>query len=253
VILIIIVGGIIIMFLGNKIIKSKKEINSIKLIEYGYGDGRTIYGHTSYTLKCDDKCILTTKYDGFPDEEVFVVEIDKNDIDKIIKLFQDNNVASWDGFSKSDKNVLDGTSFSFRVETKDNQKISASGYMKWPKNYREVVDGMVSIFDSANDKLSFMLYDHEKYKGFEKKNISKVIDEFYGEGGVETKEYTEENDINRLYDRFSRYKLGIETKQACEDNTHKYRFIMKDGNEYIIEEECDWIVLDGKRYIYRYA
>ncbi len=241
------------MFLNKKLFSPKKEINSIKLIEYGYGDGRTIYGHTKYTLKCDDKCILTSKLDGFPDEEVFVVEIGDSDVDKIIKLFNEYNVASWDGFRKSDKYVLDGTSFSFNVETKDGQKIYASGYMKWPKNYREVIDGMVSIFEKANDTLSFMLFDHENYKGFDVRNVVKVIDDFYGEGGVETKEYTEEKDINSLYERFNHYKLGIETNQACEDNTHKYRFIMKDGKEYVIEVECDWIVLDGKRYIYRYA
>ena len=241
------------MFMNNKIFRPKKEINSIKSIEYGYGDGRTIYGHTKYSLKCGDKCILTTKYDGFPDDEVFVVEVNDKDIDKLLKIFQDNDVASWDGFDKSDSYVLDGTSFSFRVETRDNQKIYASGYMKWPKNFRKVIGEMVSIFDTLNDKLSFMLFDHEYYKGFDVKNVTKVIDDFYGEGGLNSNEYTEEIDINRFYERFSRYKLGIETKQACEDNTHKYRFIMKDGKEYIIEEECNWIVLDGKRYIPRYA
>lgn len=240
------------MFGNKNVFKSKKEINSIKSLEYGYSDGWHMYGNVLYSLKCDDKCILKSKLSGYPEEEVFEVELSGYDIDNIIKILQDNNVGSWDGFNKSDKNVLDGTSFHFKVVTKDGTDIYASGYMKYPNNYRTVIDGIVSIFDKANDSLCFKLFDHENYKGFDINNVSKVVEDFYGEGGIETKEYTEKEDIDKLYERFSHYKLGIETKQACEDNTKKYRFIMKDGKEYIIEQECDWIVLDGKRYIYSY-
>ena len=246
---------IIMLIIGFTILntfKPKKEINSISLLEYGYGDGRMINGDVLYKLECDDKCLLFSKLEKYSDDEVFTTEISKDDYSKILKTLQDNNVSSWDGFNKSNKHVLDGTSYHFKVVTNDNVTVFASGYMKYPKHFKETINKILDIFDKANDKIFFKLLDHDNYKNFNIDNITKVIDDFYGEGGVDTKEYTNKKDIENLYQRFNQYELGIETKMSCEDNTHIYKFIMNNGKEYIIEEECNMIVLNNKRYIPRY-
>lgn len=238
---------ILLFVLKNK--NNKKEINSIKELEYKVNDGRNIYGDIIYNLKCDDKCILSSKLDGYNDDEFFEVEISNDDYNKILKILRDYNVGSWDGFKKSDKHVLDGKSYTFEVVTKDNQRIYASGYMAYPKNYNVVIEKLKEIFDKANDSLCIDLFSHDKYKGFDIKNVSKVIEEFYGEGGLEKTEYDSNEKIMEIYNKYKDLKIGIETKSACEDNTVIYRFIMNDGKEYTIENECDWIVLDNKNYV----
>ena len=257
VIIVIIIIGIGIYFVctnnkGDEMFK-KKEINSIKELEYSASDGRTINAGIHFILKCDDKCILYSKYEECPEDEKIEVEVDKKYIDSLVDLFNKYNVSKWDGFNKSDKYVLDGTSYSFKVVTKDDVKVYASGYMKYPKNYREVINKMIEIFDEINDQVCFKLFSHENYKGFDIDNVSKVIEEFYGEGGLETKEYTEKNEIQTIYNRYDNYKIVGETKQSCVDNTKVYKFIMKDGKEYKIEQECEWIIINNKRYLYTYA
>ena len=62
--------------------------------------------------------------------------------------FSDNTrISSWNGFSKSDHNVLDGNSFSLYLRMKDDNTVEASGYMRWPKNYEEVKGELISLFD----------------------------------------------------------------------------------------------------------
>ena len=46
-------------------------------------------------------------------------------------------VRSWDGFSKSDPDVLDGSSFSLEIVLADGKTMHAHGCNAYPKNYRE--------------------------------------------------------------------------------------------------------------------
>ena len=64
-----------------------------------------------------------------------------------VKILEDNNVVEWDGFNKFDKYVLDGNGFSFSLENKNGEKVSADGYMKWPKNYTTVKSKLDKIFN----------------------------------------------------------------------------------------------------------
>ena len=239
----------LVVFFMFKGVFNKKEINSIKELAYDFSDGRSMFGKVSYHLICNDKCILSSKLDGYPDDELFEVEMNREDVDKILKLLQENRAGSWDGFNKADSRVLDGKSYNFKVFTQDNQTVSVHGYMAYPRRFNETIKQIVEIFDKANDTLCFDLLEHENYKGFKEEDVTKVIEEFYGEGGVSTKEYNTKEEIEGIVNRFKKIKLGIETKRSCVDNTKIYRFIMKDGKEYMIEEECDWFVLDQKNYI----
>ena len=72
----------------------------------------------------------------------------KNHKKKLINVLNEYNVAKWDGFHKSDQNVLDGDSFSFSMYTLEDRYISASGYMSWPENYRNIEDAFDEILGS---------------------------------------------------------------------------------------------------------
>ena len=91
--------------------------------------------------------------------------------------------------------------------------------------------------------------DHEYYKGLTLEDIVSVEKVFYGEGGEETESFTEQEDIERIYNMWKNTKLGKETNQACEDNTTVYIFKLKDNATISIEKECDWVVINNKRYL----
>lgn len=88
-----------------------------------------------------------------------------------------------------------------------------------------------------------------KYSELQLENIKSLEVSTYTEGGVDTEEYTDMGDIVGFYNSLDKIKLGEETKQACEDNTTIYNFTMIDDSKIKIEIECDWVIIDGKRYL----
>ena len=137
---------IILMIWRN--IKMNKTIKNIKHLEFSYSEGYAMEANTIYTIDCNDKCIATIKHTG--SSEVKEFEIDNNIISAIESVLNDYKVGSWDNFNKSNKNVLDGNSFHMYIKT-DNDSISASGYMKWPKNYKEVKDRLNIMFSDIEN------------------------------------------------------------------------------------------------------
>ena len=70
----------------------------------------------------------------------------------------------------------------------------------------------------------------------------------YTEGGDNEVIYTSKKDIESLYNSVKNISIGKETNRACEDNTTVYVFNLKDETKLTIEIECDWIVVNNKRY-----
>ena len=229
---------------------NKKEINSIKSLSYEYGDGRSIYGKVKYNITCDNKCILSSKLSGYHDEDIISVEIDKETMDKILDILIKYNVSSWDGFKKSNLSYKDGKNYEFRVETLDNQKISAQGYMAYPKNYKEVINSLEEIFKKINDSTFTYLFNHDYYKNFDINKVIKLEIDTVTEAGIDTNEITNKNEINDVYMKLKKIKVGINSNFLCDDNSIIYRFIMSDGTNYKVEKNCDWIVIDDKSYYY---
>ena len=125
-----------------------KEIKDIKNLHYSYSVGYAMYAYYTYDIECEDKCTIKIKPNGYPDEEAKTYDVSDDKMNDIISVLNKYEVSKWDGYNKSDKNVLDGNSFSFSLTTKDGANISAHGYMMWPKHYREVREELTSIFDS---------------------------------------------------------------------------------------------------------
>lgn len=140
-ILSILVIGAIFMF-GNK----KFKIESIKSLHFSYSNGYMINAYTTYDISLEDNTYYAKiKPYGIPEEESQKVKLDKETINKLIDILNEYDVGKWNNFHESDKNVLDGDSFSFSMYTLEDKYISASGYMRWPKNYREVENAFDEI------------------------------------------------------------------------------------------------------------
>lgn len=83
---------------------------------------------------------------GISEEDELKVIVDKDIMDNIEGILRKYHVEEWNGFNKVNKNVLDGDDFSLSVKMVNDEEIYASGYMSWPKNYRNVIDGIDEIF-----------------------------------------------------------------------------------------------------------
>lgn len=148
---IIIIVIIIIIF----IIKRKKEveISKIKYFNFGYSTGNMANAYVSYNIELKDKKYLVSiKPTGITEEETLKKEISPKEINKIEKILKENKIGNWNGFQKTDKNVLDGNSFSLSIRFTNNDSITASGYMKYPANYKKVKDELDKIFMDIYNK-----------------------------------------------------------------------------------------------------
>ncbi len=119
----------------------------LKSFRFSYSTGNMMNASVSYELRFKDGVYTATiKEDGVAEEDAAVYTVDEAFVQKLEAFLQENHVERWNNFHKTNKHVLDGNGFSLSYWTKDGKDVSASGYMKWPKNYSEVKSGIGSIF-----------------------------------------------------------------------------------------------------------
>ena len=167
---IIIIISLIILALVSVIIIKKRKIvitkDNIKYMHFSYSTGNMINSNVSYNLEFKNyRYNVSIKPDNVPETEKKELEIDGKTLEKIVNVLNKYKVYRWNNFHKSDKNVLDGNSFSFSLETKDKKEIDASGYMKWPNNYMNVKGELDSIFASIYNAKKISL-DNLEYFSF---------------------------------------------------------------------------------------
>jgi hypothetical protein len=63
-------------------------------------------------------------------------DLNNEEIELIKQSLIEGDVISWDGYYKSDPDVLDGASFSMTLKI-DDRTISAHGSNSWPNNYHK--------------------------------------------------------------------------------------------------------------------
>jgi hypothetical protein len=136
---------LIIIIIGVLLYKKEVKVENMKTLKLFYTRGYYMNADVRYELKCDEKCMVTFKDIGKNEEEAIHYEISKEKVKQLEEVLKEYHVGKWDGFHKSDKNVLDGDSFSFYAEMEDGTSISASGYMKYPKDYGKVVSEIEKI------------------------------------------------------------------------------------------------------------
>ena len=231
--------------------KNNRKIDSIKELYYSTSGGSYINSNTIYEIKCNnDGCVLKSKLPNYNQDDLIEVNISKKDMDEIVNIVNKYEVMDWDGFNKSDKGVMDGSSFSFSIKSGEGKNMSAYGYMIYPKNYRIVINRLKSIFDRVNKEVYTNLFDNKYYDGFDINNVSKVEYSRISIAGIDKQDITDKNEIIKIYDKWNNTKITIENKMTCEDNGYTYRFIMNDGKDYDIKVECYSLIIGDKRYYY---
>ena len=132
--------------------KTKTSIKNTTNFRLFFTQGYMKNADTEYEYKFDgDKYIMTIKPYLVDREKSTSFEVDKSVIEEIENILDKYNVYTWDGFDKSDQNVLDGDSFSFYVDMNEKH-ISAHGYMSWPNNYGSVKSEISTIFEREFEK-----------------------------------------------------------------------------------------------------
>ena len=142
-IIIIILIGVVYMFKFNK----KIEIKNLNHFVFSYDVNNMMNGDVSYKFdKKESQYFVEIKPYEVDDDDTMVIEVNKEIQAELEKILIQYEVGKWNGFKKSDKNVLDGHSFSLAARMDEDIWIEASGYMKWPKNYREVKEKLDNLF-----------------------------------------------------------------------------------------------------------
>ena len=123
--------------------KREKVDSDIKNFSYNYGSYSSGYYNYSILSIGDTVRFVARGYNGV--EIDADIDIDKSYLEELNKIINDNKIYEWDGFSKRDDDVLDGYSFSLKIEYENGEIITASGYMKYPDNYNDCHEKLSSF------------------------------------------------------------------------------------------------------------
>ena len=96
------------------------------------------------------------------------------------------------------------------------------------------------------------LLEQPQYKKITMDNIKSIKILRYTEGGVNDKEINDKTEIEHLYNYLKQIDIYSETKWGCTDNTTIYVFNLNDGSKEAIEIECNWVILNGKHYLFEF-
>jgi hypothetical protein len=151
VILLLLVAGIVTYFIVMNTDKPNvSSSNNITLFKYSFGDFNG--GYYDYEIVQDgDKYTFTGKGSNGVDLDINET-IENYVLDDIQEIIQKYHVKKWDGFNKSNDDILDGHSFSLLVGYYDYE-IKAYGYMKYPKNYMKFQEEIKAYFDTLVSSL----------------------------------------------------------------------------------------------------
>lgn len=108
----------------------------------------------SVTVKTDENgdTVLIYTDDRHRDYGEMTVLADASLTEAITKICNEHEIRKWNGFDKSNKNVMDGDGFSLSAEYEGGGRIHASGYMKWPKGYSEFVKDLMELCAPYTEK-----------------------------------------------------------------------------------------------------
>lgn len=148
---------IIIMSVIFYILRRNKEVIS----EEDILNSNDIYINYRVTNMRDSKKYIfsinenESKYEllRYNDEVLVSTNIDKEDIKNLKDALIIGHVNKWDGFSKSNKYVMDGEMFDFTAKI-NGIKIYATGSNSFPKGYRDFynkINNIVKKYDIINE------------------------------------------------------------------------------------------------------
>ena len=125
----------------------EEVVRRMNIFEFSYTNGCFMDSNIIYKFQSKGgKCIASYKPVGAPREEAVEKEVPESFREKIEEAMKKYQVRKWNGFQKSNPHVLDGDSFQLFVKFEEGEGIHASGYMEWPKYYREFVKEIATIY-----------------------------------------------------------------------------------------------------------
>ena len=106
------------------------------------------------------------------------------------------------------------------------------------------------IWKKVMDSSYTSLMEMEEYKEITTNNIKSInIIKNTEEEEMESILADTKKEIEKTYQELASYKVGKETNKVCYAKRTTYTFLLEDDREASIEIECDWLVLNGKRYL----
>lgn len=129
------------------------ELESMTLT---YNNAMNPEGTYSYTAEKEEGgCFLTIESLIYNDGETFRTEIPKETFDKVIEAVDFSEVYKWNGFSKSDPDVLDGYGFSMKLRYANGKTVRAQGSNSFPKGYGQFAKDIGDLFDPYREKYAY--------------------------------------------------------------------------------------------------
>ncbi len=139
---------IVMLFSFSGCFKRYIEIKDLKYFKYSYSVGYYKDASVSYEIEYkDDKYYFYFKDKGIPEENKKTYTLSEDNIKELIDIFNKHKINKWDGFEKSNKNIMDGNSFTLKIKYNSDKDVYAHGYMVYPSNYREVKTDIENFFN----------------------------------------------------------------------------------------------------------
>ena len=92
-------------------------------------------------------------------------KLDSSIVDELMRIVEDYDLFSWDGFAESAPFVLDGEGFCLDVAFSDGAAIHATGDNAFPEHYYDVCDEIESLLDPAAEDGEPDMAGVYKYEG----------------------------------------------------------------------------------------
>lgn len=77
------------------------------------------------------------------------IEGDGAFLEEVLKLFNDCKLSAWNGFRKSNPNILDGRMFTFKAVLNEGEEIGASGSNSFPSGYRDFKEALRNLVENG--------------------------------------------------------------------------------------------------------
>ena len=88
----------------------------------------------------------TFRFLPFREEDEQTADMSREDAAALLEIINRHDLWKWHGFSKTDPNILDGTSFSLRIAFADGTVIEANGSNRFPSSYSAACADMDTLF-----------------------------------------------------------------------------------------------------------
>lgn len=134
------------------LLEKENQNMNVENLEYCYiEESGTMASSIAYEIKKTENGATLSFYSGnwlYDDvlelEDCLAKRIDGDQhfYNELVQIFNENQIMSWDGFDKTNPNVLDGYSFNMRAVIDDDKEITAHGNNSYPETYQTFISAL---------------------------------------------------------------------------------------------------------------